>query len=250
MSAEISNFVDIMYRAYRDNAQVQHLARDRRGRSWSTMPTTSFVYNFFIYNSIYQFDWKTSLDKGKLCHLQDEKETDAKVDTITTKEPPNERKQQESLEKFMKNICKQSPQILAVAFRPISRLDDLNGSWTQISSGQRISEADGVSFFRRLSDLGCLVRSAIETQDGIVPASKSNFKLIKECRYYVYHIRNNIFHGSKSLGEIGDKNQKRRLAHYDLFLRCILNLFFLCHKKSPPTGGLFYVGHGRSATAK
>ena len=233
MNAEINNFLDVMYRTYTDNAKVQHLARERTGRSWSTMPTTSFVYNFFIYNSIYQFDWKTSLDKGELCHWHGQDETDVKLDTSSAKEPHNEGTQQEALEKFMRNICRESPELLAVAFRPISQLDDLNGSWTQISAGQRISEADGRDFFRRLSDLGCLVQSAIETQDGIVPASKSNFKLIKECRYYVYHIRNNIFHGSKSLGEIGDKNQKRRLAHYDLFLRCILNLFFLCHKKSP-----------------
>lgn len=44
-------------------------------------------------------------------------------------------------------------------------------------------------------------------------------------------MRNNIFHGSKTLGEIFEPNQKRRIEVYDLFLKGITSLFFLASGK-------------------
>ncbi|HBR18279.1 MAG TPA: hypothetical protein DD725_11885 [Deltaproteobacteria bacterium] len=40
-------------------------------------------------------------------------------------------------------------------------------------------------------------------------------------------VRNNIFHGSKTLGEVYETNQKCRIEVYDLFLKGLTSLFFL-----------------------
>lgn len=44
-------------------------------------------------------------------------------------------------------------------------------------------------------------------------------------------MRNNIFHGSKTLGEVYERNQKRRIEVYDLFLKGLTSIFFLAKAK-------------------
>ena len=49
----------------------------------------------------------------------------------------------------------------------------------------------------------------------------------------MYLVRNNIFHGSKSIGEIYERDQRRRIEVYDIFLKCLVSLFFLAVDKTP-----------------
>lgn len=230
MDFEIENFINIMHRVFHDNAAMKHYARFR-DRPRSTMPVTSFVYNFFIYNSIYQFDWEYSMRQGRLVHWDEKSQDDSPPQADQALQPLKEAQKQHELEVFMREICKSKTDLLSQALCPLGKLEDLRGSWTHVSDGSRITSSDGQRFFHHIFELSDTVRRESDGADGIVQPSKRNFNLIKECRFYINRVRNNIFHGSKSLGQIWDQSQKQRLAHYDLFLKCLVNLFFLCHER-------------------
>jgi len=41
------------------------------------------------------------------------------------------------------------------------------------------------------------------------------FARIETCRLFVYQVRNNVFHGTKTLGKIWDTKQSRRIEVYN-----------------------------------
>ena len=211
----IDNFLDTLHRAHCDNARQVYYAKRHFGQLQSTMPATSFVYEFFLFNALYQYDWHTTIEKG---YLTSWSEDDGK----------SEAAQQARFEKFIRDRCRGNSELLKRAFDPLSHLDDLDGSWTTITPDDRITSKNGESFFVKLAKLRDIVASG-ET----VLVSRSLFDLINDCRFFVYLVRNNIFHGSKSLGEIDEPKQRRRLEVYDIFLKSLVSLFFLSVGRSP-----------------
>jgi len=120
------------------------------------------------------------------------------------------------------------PGLIKRAFDPVAQLDDLEGHWTSVTPDARISAEEGQRFFRKLAELAARVDAA----EDLAPTA-AVFKLIGNCRHFVYLVRNNIFHGSKSLGEIYERDQARRLEVYDSFLKCLVSLFFLSVDREP-----------------
>lgn len=96
------------------------------------MPATSFVYEFFLYNSVYQYDWETTLQEGKL---------------IPWSEDLSQTQQQSRLEKFLRSRCKDSHELLPHAFYPLAEIEDLEGDWTQVTPDARKEKRGRVSTF-------------------------------------------------------------------------------------------------------
>lgn len=206
----IENFVDSIHQAHLDNARQVYVAKTlgRRQSQQDVSPLTNFVFEFFLYNSLYAVDWERSYAEGHLFHHD--------------REIINEAKMQNALETFCRQRCREgNSSILTEAFLPLAGLNDLTGQWTHITTDDRIKAEDGVRFFGKIAELGQLAE-----RNELGP-TRSTFELIASCRYFAYGVRNNIFHGSKSLGETYEENQARRIGVYDLFLRCVTSLFFL-----------------------
>jgi hypothetical protein len=207
----IENFLASIHHAHLDNARQVYVAKTigsgqgERGVS----PVTNFVFEFFLYNSLYAVDWKSSFAECRLVYHD-------RADKIT------ESKMQNALEKFCRQKCGDgSSKILVEAFLPLAGLNDLAGAWTHITPDDRLSAKDGSGFFEKITEIGQLAAN-----DALGP-TKRTFELISSCRYFAYRVRNYIFHGSKTLGEIYEVDQARRIGVYDLFLRCLNSLFFL-----------------------
>jgi hypothetical protein len=242
MTPEMTNFIDVMYEAYRENAEMRHYAEYPDGESRSTMPTTSFVYNFFIYNSIYQCDWEASWMKGKLTPWNAEPDADKSLKAGQSVESVSEPAKQKGLEKFLRKKCSKRPPLLGMAFSPLGGLTDLEGSWTIAPSDRRLPASAGTRFFHYLAELSTVLSNPVQVREGIVEASKANFESIQKCRFSIYLARNSVFHGYKSPGDPRDRDQKKRLAHYDLFMKCLLGLFFLCHERPLLPAASFRLG--------
>ena len=79
MSLPVTDYVKLLRRVHDDNSTAKHFARGPFG-TWSTMFLTAFVYEFFLYNSLYQVDWPASSDSGALAYLasgtEDEKQAE------------------------------------------------------------------------------------------------------------------------------------------------------------------------------
>ena len=215
--SSITNYLDTLRQAHCDNARQVYYAMGRGRQRRSTMPVTSFVFEYFIYNSLYQYDWERSI---------------AEADMVPWEDEPTEPQQQNGLERFVKSQCKSNPQILMRAFEPLTHIDDLTGEWTEVTpcAGTRgITTEDGRRFFRKLTQLRDRVRSRDDLK-----INKSLFDLICDCRYFVNRIRNAVFHGSKSIGETWDAKQRKRIEVYDIFLKCLVSLFFLAVDDEKP----------------
>lgn len=210
----ICNLLDTLVKAHCDNAQRAYYARQRRAQPHSTMPATSFVFELFLFNSLYQYDWESTFSQKVLVPWE--------------RDQLLEYAQQAKLERFVRGRCQDNPTILRRAFAPVCQLEDLDGDWTRVTPDARISTDDGRKFFTKIAELRNRLRSENELQP-----SRSLFELIADCRYFVYLVRNNIFHGSKSIGEIYEPKQRRRIEVYDIFLKCLVSLFFLSVDKSP-----------------
>ena len=102
----------------------------------------------------------------------------------------------------------------------------MSSDWTKVTPDSRISLEGGESFFARVKEIAELAAN------DAFKANKNDFKLIDECCYFVYLVRNNIFHGQKQLGDIYEADQARRIAVYDLFIRCVNSMFFLAVGRS------------------
>lgn len=212
---DVDDLIEILHRVHIDNAQKQYFAQRIGGRPTSIMPLTPFVFEFFIFNSLYQVDWVKSFERGQLIFHQDKY---------------GETKQQNEFMKFIKQKNKQTPQHLYRAFLPLSFLPPVEGAWTKVTPDARISLEHGQSFFRKIRGLQDIILETLVPEE--MPTTKKVYKLIEDCRYYIYLVRNNIFHGSKTLGEVYEANQKRRIEVYDLFLKGLTSLFFLSVGKS------------------
>lgn len=210
----VENLLSTLHKAHCDNARQAYYAKRYGGRSHSTMPATSFVFEFFLFNSLYQHDWQTSIEHRDLKSWSVEK--------------LKELQQQVRFEKFIRSQCQSRPDIIKRAFSPVAQLEDLDGEWTTIIPDSRINREHGRSFFKKLSRM----RDLLCANDPPNPTG-SFFKLIGDCRYFVYLVRNNIFHGSKSIGEIYEREQRRRIEVYDIFLKSLVSLFFLAVDKTP-----------------
>ena len=214
MRQSIDSLIEILHKVHCDNSRMQYYA-ESQGRRVSTMPLTPFVYEFFLFNSLYQVDWKKSSDDGELIFHPDNY---------------SESKQQKELIKYLKIHARNNPADFYRAFEPLRYLPIIEGEWTNVTPDARISEEKGKSFFDKIKKLQELIE-ACGTQNAM-PTTKKEFELIDKGAYYIYLVRNNIFHGSKTLGEIYEANQKRRIEVYEIFLKGITSLFFLSVGKS------------------
>ena len=179
-----------------------------------------------MYNSLYQIDWSDSLQAEYIKNHP---------------ESFSETKQQEEFEEFLKPYIQKSPILLYEAFLPIRDIT-LEDDWLEVASALRISAREqrllgptpsqGKHFFCQLQRLQTLLHNNTDQPEKF-QANNSLFDLIEYCRRYIYQVRNNIVHGSKTLGEAYEQKQERRIQIYLTFLRCLTNLFFLVCDRHP-----------------
>jgi hypothetical protein len=183
------------------------------------MYLTPFAYQFFIYNSLYQVDWPTSISANKIKHLK-KKEVPCQRDFLM----------------FLKQHGCDTPNALLDAFVEVENFD-LVGGWTKIQGDVRISEKEGDKFFTRLRDFQRKLRALREaTQKGdgdednnrdlLDSASASTFDHLPKLTTFVYSVRCNIFHGRKRLADAFAENQNRRIEVYFRVLQGVVTLFF------------------------
>jgi hypothetical protein len=66
MGQSINSLLDILHQVHCDNSRMQYFAESYLYHRISTMPLSPFVFEYFLFNSIYQVDWRKSLDEDEL----------------------------------------------------------------------------------------------------------------------------------------------------------------------------------------
>ena len=223
----IDNFIESIFESHLDNAQNLYLVK-KTGHNLPRVvsPLTNFVFEYFLFNSLYSVDWPASMSKREIVDHPRDKVVDSAVSGSGAEQDNDagfsEAKQQRAFLKFCRGkLNTLDANGISNAFLPLAGLGDLSDTWTDITPDKRISAWKGEQFFRKIKELGELAK------EGEIVANKATFKSIETCCNFVYLVRNNIFHGAKSLGEIYEPKQAKRFAVYDLFVRCLNSLFFL-----------------------
>lgn len=201
----LDNLISTLRAVHEDNRVSQHFRqRDGDPTPYSTMYLAPFVFQFFIYNGLYQIDWESSLQTG----------------AIVNHRHGTEEEQQDAFESFLRP--RTTPQTFAQAFSALPHLA-LSGDWTAVVPDPRIAVEDGRLFFGRLRKFQEDVRRGTKHKALV----EQGFQRIAELRPFIYAVRCNIFHGRKSLAEVADRSQNQRLQVYFLFLQGLVSLFFL-----------------------
>jgi len=204
--SHLNHTVELLAYSHWDNARLHHYAKhvgDNEERSM--MPIAAFIYEYFMYNSLYSINWNESLRTNDIKYYRNGKE----------------KEQQEAFDKYIRSLCTGKEMLFIEEFKPILRLD-FSGSWIQVIPDTRVSGKRGIDYFNNIKELQGLVSRA---RNGEGYVFDNIFDLIKRCREYVYLVRCNIFHGSKQINDI-DENHKKRIDVYFMFLKCFLYGFF------------------------
>ena len=204
-----AGLVTTLHSAHVDNASLRYYARGPRNRIVSQMPLTPFIYEFFLFNSLYQIDWAQSCKQQEL---------------VFHREDMFENTKQKKFIDFLRDHARKHPEHLHRAFDPLVDFQDLDGLWTKVDADSRISDTDGKNFFERIQEIRDLLSSCRNPTELSISNSKPD---LDGCTRYINKVRNNIFHGSKTLGDAANANQKRRLEVYEIFLKGLTSLFFL-----------------------
>ena len=196
-----TNFISSIYQTHLDNIKSVYKVSPEGKKP--IMPLTNFIFEFFIFNSLYQIDWFDSCENRNIIYHDRESESE-----------------NNQIAKFLKFIRKNNQygkSLLIDCFEPLKHIS-IEGEWTKIVEDERIKIEDGENFFEKLT--------FIKNNQSKFYATKINFKLIKSCLYFIGNVRNNIFHGSKTEQQLDEESQLRRLEIYDIFIKCVNALFF------------------------
>ena len=195
MPQETYPFLYLMQTLHEDSSRLQHFARnDVNDQAFSTMPVTPFVYQFFLYNSIYQVNWRASTNQKYICFYGRE---------VT------ESWQQRRLEYFIRQEDPSGASFIK-CFDALRNVN-LTGEWTEVIEDDNITLESGEVFFDKLRELQIIIRQ------GRVVDTDRLYCLVDDLRYFIYKVRNNIFHGVKTLHDIDrDALQKQRIDLYYL----------------------------------
>jgi hypothetical protein len=199
-----------MFRCHEDNAASRY--RIALGGSEREITGLSFfIFEYFIFNTLYQLDWPASLDG---CPVP--------LDRAVCRD---EDAQQRAFFEFIRSRPDFDDAWLSRSFRPLAAMTalvaDQMEDWTNAVVGSDRPDASGHEFRKNLLALRQL---AADTRGA--PDRDRFFALIEACRRYVYRVRGDIFHGRKNLAVAERPEQERRIEAYGVFLYCCLSLFF------------------------
>jgi hypothetical protein len=217
MNEQISNKYDFLeelkdlHRLHLVTKDFKHIIEYEPG-SWKMFEPSKFVYSYFAFNTFYNFDWQKSCETYILTPL----EGVIKEGKI---EFPNEENKFKSMIDFVFNHTSTEDRIEFIHFikRPNKRENPISSKLLfeyieGITPDKRIKESERDDFKKEFIKM-------VESDNLLIGKLKNILR-------FVYLVRNNIFHGTKTTIEMSDKNQRKRLEIYSNILIATNELLF------------------------
>lgn len=205
-----------LYYAHNENLRTFYRASTDRIPDVSITPLTSFIFEYYIFNAIYQIDWISSLEQGNVVHHQRRIGGNGLSETA----------QQIELLSFLRLKLNLSNPPARGVFQGLNYIYNRDGDWDRIP--KESERQSGEAFFENIDYFRNLDPDDFHSQiDGI-------FARFEQCILYVYKIRNNVFHGRKRLVDAIEPQMAKRIFAYFLFISTINSFFFLTVGHSLP----------------
>ena len=204
----VDAFLETMRRCHLDNARSTYHATTGGTRREIT-PLSFFVFEFFLYNSLYQVDWAVSLGDRLVRFGRD----------------GGEEPRQRAFLEFIQSRLAEDEALFVRSFRPLADFLDREmfevDEWPDAGPDPGRAGWSGREFLESLLALRRMVEEPFDTLE-----TGEVVRCLDACRRYVYAVRGNIFHGRKSLAMAEEPAQDRRILAYGVFLYCYVSLFF------------------------
>jgi hypothetical protein len=200
-----------LHRLHLVTKDFKHIIEYEPG-SWKMFEPSKFVYSYFAFNTFYNFDWQKSCETHILNPLE-------KVIIDGKEESPTDGYKYKAMIDFIFNHISNDEKIEFIRFikRPNKRenpilerilIEAIEG----ITPDKRIKESEVISFKKEF-------KKVIESGNLLIGQ-------IKNIVRFVYLVRNNIFHGTKTTIEMTDIKQRKRLEIYSNILIGVNELLF------------------------
>ena len=203
----VYNSSESLRNIYLDTIKVQHAIKYYHNLEWKEYNPTHFMYVYFLFNTLYSIDWKESLTNGNIKPYQKSQKL-----YETTKY------------NNMINFCFEDPNFY-IAFRPrfiklitsLLKEEEIKEIIETISPDEgpikNINNYNIRNFRKSLKDLLSYERMFKQST-------------IKEIISFIYQIRNNIFHGTKTLQDMLNVEHQRKLYLYSHFIIATNQMLF------------------------
>jgi hypothetical protein len=209
-----SNFVEELkdlHRLHLVTKDFKHIIEYEPG-SWKMFEPSKFIYSYFAFNSFYNFDWNKSCENYLLTSID-------KIIKDNVEVLPYEADKYKAMIDFIFKYTSVDDRKIFIQYmkRPNKRENPLTDiflieSIEGIVPDKKITESDCESFKKVFIKL-------VVTEELLIGR-------LKEIVRFVYLVRNNIFHGTKTTIEMTDKNQRKRLEIYSNILIATNELLF------------------------
>jgi len=196
---QINDLYKLHYMAKHYNHMVEY-----QKDTWKLFEPSKFIYAFFAFNSFYSFDWSDSLKEKKLITYNEEDSNNEKI---------TEPKKFKAMAVFIFNYINKDD---IDRFISILKSDQDNKMLEKlighVTPDKRTENKIG-EFKKRFSK--------------VITSNNLTIGQLKELIYFVYSVRNNIFHGTKNIIDMSEKkDQRKRLDIYSNILNGTNELLF------------------------
>ena len=185
----------------------------KRRKNWKLYEPTQFVYSFFTFNAIYSYNWTASFSERKVVPWSGSLSERQKIKNYTAFCCDTLEDEAHALFNRYLREC-----LLCCS---INSVDEARPILESIRAGAGISESKVRKFRKRFIQIAnnrlVSLEAFEEALDGLLS--------------FVYLIRNNVFHGSKTVVDIMGPGQRRRLIIYTAILLAANELLFEAAKK-------------------
>lgn len=179
---------------------------------WAPYNPTLFMYVYYCFNTLYSINWQESLKSGVVHYFDEDRDED----------------ESRSSERFkfnkMISFCFYKPETFATEFRD---------KFIKIIT----NEFNRDEIFNIINTIRIDQHPLGNINDDTIDIFKNNvkrllvdrifnFETIKEISNFIYLIRNNIFHGTKTLEDMLQKEHKAKLLLYSYFIIAINQMLF------------------------
>jgi hypothetical protein len=179
---------------------------------WKLFIPSHFIYSFFTFNSIYSFNWDESFTKSKAL--------DWASHTPSEKELKESKKIRCYIKFLYKTLGDGFPKLL---HQKISNHLDLIGDPIReiqnIIPDERITPESATSFKKHFTSIWNKQVTGKKHRDSV-----------NKIAYFIYCVRNNIFHGTKNTIQMMEEGQQQRLKIYTSILTGLNHLLFIAAK--------------------
>lgn len=190
------------------------------GQTWKLYEPSRFIYAFFAFNSFYSINWDDSVRSCRIVQWNENdenKKQSAQIcamtkfiyNTLTNRVDLNKSPTKEAGAKFIEVFKGKYGKYNEASVEEIlTKLD-------RIETDHRITQVQKEKFLDNIS----IIFKAMY-------ANKQYADALYDVLYFIYNVRNNIFHGTKTILDMMGRHQRKRLDVYTALLLAVNDLLF------------------------